>query len=272
MESWRQKTPANAVEIANLLLDAGAEVDAMADMYGGSTTLGLVATSIHPLQAGVQNALIEALLGRGAATDHAQAAGNRQGVVNGCLANGRPGAAEYLAERGARLDLEGAAGVGRIGVVKEFFREDGQLKSGATREQAQSGLQWACQYGRTAVAEFLLERGLDGGELHRGQTALHWAAYGGHADIVKALLRHGPAVDLRDEAFGNTPLGWALYGWTHPPIEGTSGRFYEVVAALTAAGATVEPQNLPTAKVAADPKMAAALRYEAPTDVPSPDK
>jgi len=42
VEGWRQKTPDNAVAIANLLLAAGAEVDAMADMYGGSTTLGLV--------------------------------------------------------------------------------------------------------------------------------------------------------------------------------------------------------------------------------------
>ena len=61
VESWRQKTPANAVPVTEILLKAGADVDSVADMYGGSTTLGLVATSIHPLRAGVQDALMEML-------------------------------------------------------------------------------------------------------------------------------------------------------------------------------------------------------------------
>ena len=41
VEQDRQKTPRNVVEIARLLLTAGAEVDAEADLYGGGvTTLG----------------------------------------------------------------------------------------------------------------------------------------------------------------------------------------------------------------------------------------
>ena len=48
IEGFRQITPKNAVRIAGILLDAGAVVDAMGDMYEGSTTFGLVATSIHP--------------------------------------------------------------------------------------------------------------------------------------------------------------------------------------------------------------------------------
>jgi len=54
VEGYRQKTPANIVEITELLLHSGAKVDAEADVYGGgSTTLGLVATSVHPFRAGV---------------------------------------------------------------------------------------------------------------------------------------------------------------------------------------------------------------------------
>src|SRR5215510_11129907 len=54
VESWRQRPVKNAVRIAEILLDAGAEIDAPADMYkGGCTTLGLIATSIHPKTAGV---------------------------------------------------------------------------------------------------------------------------------------------------------------------------------------------------------------------------
>src|SRR6266852_2446136 len=45
VEGYRQKTPPNIVELAELLLDAGAEVDATADVYGGGcTALGLTAT------------------------------------------------------------------------------------------------------------------------------------------------------------------------------------------------------------------------------------
>jgi hypothetical protein len=70
VEGYRQKTPKNAVAVARLLLRAGAEVDAAADVYGGGcTTLGLVATSQHPLRAGVQNDLIDVLLEHGARLD-----------------------------------------------------------------------------------------------------------------------------------------------------------------------------------------------------------
>jgi hypothetical protein len=107
VENYRQKTPKNAARIAAMLLDGGAEVDAEADMYGGGcTTLGLVATSVHPERAGVQTALMQLLIDRGAAIDRPAAAGNRHSIVNGCLANGRPAAAAYLAARGAQLDVK----------------------------------------------------------------------------------------------------------------------------------------------------------------------
>ena len=55
VEDFRQKTPPNIVEIAGMLINAGADVNAASEAYGGgSTTLGLVATSIHPSAAGVQ--------------------------------------------------------------------------------------------------------------------------------------------------------------------------------------------------------------------------
>src|SRR5882672_5898704 len=62
VEDYRQKTPKNIVAIATLLLDAGADVDATAEMYGGgATTLGLTATSIYPFRAGVLAPLIDLL-------------------------------------------------------------------------------------------------------------------------------------------------------------------------------------------------------------------
>src|SRR5712691_5530244 len=53
VEGYRQKTPKNAVEIAKALLEAGAEVDALAAMYGGlCTTMSMLVSSCHPAQAG----------------------------------------------------------------------------------------------------------------------------------------------------------------------------------------------------------------------------
>ncbi len=133
-----------------MLLKAGAEVDAVADMYGGgATTLGLVTTSIHPKVAGVLHALIDVLLAHGARID-ARGSGHGHPLVNGCLANGRDDAAEFLASRGAPLDLEGAAGVGRLDIVKSFFNPDGSLKETATMAQMKDGFTWACEYGRTS--------------------------------------------------------------------------------------------------------------------------
>lgn len=209
VEDFRQKTPQNIVEIAGLLLDAGAEVSAESNAYRGRcTTLGLTATSCHPHNAGVQIPLIELLLERGAIIDGPDGYSG----VNGCLQNGRGEAAEFLAHRGARLDLEGAAGVGRLDVVQSFFRKDGGLKPPATQDQMRDGFAWACQFGRTEVVDFLLQRGMQAdAKLRHGETGLHWAAYGGHALIVRLLLDHGAPIDVKDDRYDGTPLDWALH-------------------------------------------------------------
>src|SRR5690348_7902913 len=129
VEGYRQKTPKNIVQIADLLLKSGAAVDAEADVYGGgSTTLGLAATSVHPEVAGVQEQLLQVLLDHGASIDKPNLAGNKHSAVMACLANGRPVAGEFLARHGAQLELESAAGLGRMDVVEAFFDADGSLK------------------------------------------------------------------------------------------------------------------------------------------------
>jgi ankyrin repeat protein len=260
VEDYRQRSPKNAVEISEVLLKAGADVNAVGDMYGGSTTLGLVATSIHPLVAGVQEALIDTLLAHGASFDGAVAPDYTAGsIVNACLANGRGRSAAYLAKRGARLDLEGAAGVGRLDVVESFFDRDGSLKAGATKEQMKSGFNWACEYGWLKVVDFLLQREIDVRERHRGETGLHWAAHEGHAEIVKLLLEHKAPVDVEDERWNGIPLEWALHGWRDPSPESVSDDHYQVVALLVAAGSKVSANWLASERVRADPRMLAAL-------------
>lgn len=262
IEGWRQRTPKNAVEIARMLLDAGADVEAGADMYGpGCTTLGLTATSMHPKNAGVLFDLLDLLLARGAKLT-VQGAGNAHELVRGCLANGRAEAAEYLAAKGAPLNLECAAGIGRLDLVRTFFNADGTLTPMATVKQLYDGFNWACEYGRTAVVEYLLDHGVDVSAQTEPRThiGLHWAAHGAHLDIVKALLARGPKLDARDKAFGATALGWAIHGWWEGRGEAARQEpYYEVVALLVAAGVPVEKQWLTAENKTAEPRLYAAL-------------
>lgn len=237
VEDFRQRTPENIVAIARMLLDAGAEVNAESDAYGGgSTTLGLTATSGHPERAEVQIPLMELLLDRGAAMD----VGKNSDVVV-CLRNGRAQAGEFLWGKGARLDLEGAAGVGALDTVRQFFTEDGALQSSATAQQLASGFSWACEFGRVNVVEFLLGHGMDADARVSadGQTGLHWAALGGHPEIVRMLLARGADVNAVETGYGGTPLEWAVYGYGHSADETDGDRYYTVVGVLVAAGAEI---------------------------------
>jgi hypothetical protein len=260
VEDFRQRTPHNSPEVAETLLRHGADVNAIGVMYGGSTTLGLVATSIHPERAGVQRALIDMLLANGATVDTAVAPGYTRGlIVNACLANGRADAAEFLASRGATLDLEGASGIGRVDLVRQFVDRSGHLLAGATESQLRAGFNWACEYGRPEVVEFLLRLPIDLRSKHDGQTGLHWAALGARTPIVRALLGAGFAVDIPDDRWESTPLGWALYGWAHRQSDAAVTDYYETVAALKAAGAEVRKAWIDDELVRRDARMVAAL-------------
>ncbi len=240
VEGYRQKTPKKIVKITELLLRAGAEVDAEADVYGGgATALGLAATSVHPETAGVQNELLQLLLDHGASLERSSAAGNRHRVVKGCLANGRGPAAEFLASRGAPLDLEEAAGAGRLDVVKTFFNAEGSLKN-ATKEQMQAGFGWACEYGHRNVVEFLIEKGVDLRAQSHGETGLHWAAVGGELETVKLLVARGAPLEEKN-SYDGTVLSQALWSAFNGPKPG----HLAVVEFLIAAGAKVDPEWQP---------------------------
>lgn len=221
VEEERQKTPANIVEIARLLLDSGADVNAACDAYGTECrTLDLAATSYHPLKAGVQIELLQLLLDRGASLDVPN-------LISACLGNCRLKAAEFLASQGAKIDLIGAAGLGDLAKAKELFRA-------ATTEQKHYALMWASEYGRIDVVEFLLA---NGGSLENytpdRQTPLHWAIIGGQVETVKLLLRHKAPLDARNK-YGGTPLGQAEWSLEHADeLE----RFRKIIEILKAAGA-----------------------------------
>jgi hypothetical protein len=67
VETWRQVVPSNLAAMTQLILDAGADVNATAKMYGGgSTTIGLLVTSAHPAAAGLTDDVASVLRSAGA--------------------------------------------------------------------------------------------------------------------------------------------------------------------------------------------------------------
>jgi ankyrin repeat protein len=70
---------------------------------------------------------------------------------------------------------------------------------------------------------------------HRG-TPLHWAAWHGNLDMVRALLRSNPPLEDADNDFHATPMGWATHGSQHG-WHRKSGNYPAVVEALLEAGA-----------------------------------
>src|SRR5262249_17504140 len=157
-----------------------------------------------PFAAGVQRDVIDVLLKFGARVDLPGSAGQNDTLVRSCLANGQPVAAEYLAARGAVLNLEGAAGLGRLDDVK-------RLLSGSTPAEVIAAFSMACAYGRAKVVDLLVTRG--DVDVHvelrshgEGHTGLHVAAFHGQSEAVKTLLQHGARVGVIDKTWKTTPL------------------------------------------------------------------
>jgi ankyrin repeat protein len=183
--------------------------------------------------------LIQLLLDHGAEIDHQTSAGNRQSSVLGALANGCGEAASYLADRGARLGLEAAAGVGRLDVVK------GYLKKRPAKKRLRTAFLYACGYGQNDVVEFLLDQGVDladgGGD---GQTPLHVAVIHENLEMVKFLLKRNAPLESRN-MYGGTVLGQTLWSAAHG---GDPKLYAEIIETLIAAGAKVPPRHVPVNK------------------------
>lgn len=68
-----------------------------------------------------------------------------------------------------------------------------------------------------------------------GGTALHWAAFHGNIEMVSELLHYKPDLTLRDHRYHATALGWAEYG-SENSWRRASGDYPATIAALRDAG------------------------------------
>ncbi len=188
-----ERLPANLIEVVRALLEAGAE--------GNDGALSLVASGRQAREQGLQTAMIELLVSRGA---------NPGGAVGPALAHGEFEAADALIRLGAPLTFEAAAALERI-------EEARRQLAGANPEERHRALAMAAGFGHAAIVKMLLESGEDPNRFnpagyHSHSTPLHQAALNGHLEVVEALLEHRAKPDSKDVLWQGTPLDWAEYG------------------------------------------------------------
>ncbi|NBD23986.1 ankyrin repeat domain-containing protein [Paenibacillus glycinis] len=217
------------LETGQALVEAGADVNARAiDPERGETGLQWAASNDDADLAGF-------LLDAGAPIDglHDDRRPLAQSIWYGCRQ-----VTDLLVRRGAALDLELAAAVGRADLLPSYFGADGELLPSAGRhrepvnvpipggakpeELLQQALIYAAIGGSTASAVYLLDRGADvngvpSGFDRTGASALHWAAAGDNAALAELLLARGANLSLRDARYGGTPLDWAEH-FEHPEM------------------------------------------------------
>jgi ankyrin repeat protein len=211
VEGYRQKSPPNAVQIARMLLEAGADADALATMYGGAcTTMNMLVSSSHPAEAGVQVPLVELLLDFGANVD-GSGKGNWTSPLMTALVFGYSDVAEALVRRGARVTtLPAAAGLGRLAEATQFVAT-------ASAEERHCALALSAQQGHAEIVRLLLDAGEDPDRFnpeghHAHSTPMHQAALAGHLNVVRLLVERGARLDVEDKIWEGTPLGWAEHG------------------------------------------------------------
>ncbi|HKP73999.1 MAG TPA: ankyrin repeat domain-containing protein [Longimicrobiaceae bacterium] len=210
-----QRLPANVVELARVLLDAGAEVDAETIGPNGGTTMGLLITSKQASDRGFSGPLMDLLLERGARLDL-----HRPDALDPALANHAPRAAERMIELGAKADIFAAAALGRLDLLRAMFGADGRLLARPRRRgrlmSARDAIGLAMLYayvaGRREAVDFLLEK--DGNWNMTGVnngTAMHRAAWDGDLEMVQRLIARGADIYNRDNPWDSTPLSWAQH-------------------------------------------------------------
>jgi hypothetical protein len=101
----------------------------------------------------------------------------------------------------------------------------------------------AARNNETAAVRAMLKAGLpvDARGQHNA-TPLHWAAFHGNLEMIRAILPYGPPLEVTDADFNGTPLGWAIYGSREGWYRQT-GDYGGTVETLVAAGACL-PERL----------------------------
>lgn len=224
IENELQKSPTNAAQIAQLLLDSGADPNSPAYLYGDDAfVLDLLASSVHPCLAGVQPSLIKTLVNGGAKINGQHSDGSPLGLA---LGFGYTGVAEMLYQLGARVDnILYAAGLGLLELINERESDSAFLNYKSNNGDRVGAFTWpppqlenplinpliyAAFHNRLEVVQYFLNKGINPNfctKMH--QTPLHFAAYMGHMDTVQLLIQSGANPSPMEDQWNSVPAGWA---------------------------------------------------------------
>ncbi len=220
----------NKVEMAQVLIDAGAEINGP---LSACASINNVEVAVALLDAGAE------INGIGGWSPLEEALYWSSNDVR-----------DLLLERGASVhNLRIAAGLGRTDFIESFFNIDGSVRPEAgkiawpfgdpqdsnlpprTKNELQAKIDawsnesqniinnafiYACMHNRVAAANLLLEKGAEINAIPPGfdyaGTGLHNAAVNGHQAMVEFLIERGADANVRDEKVNGTPAGWAEYG------------------------------------------------------------
>ncbi|KAI1512286.1 Ankyrin repeat domain protein [Pyrenophora tritici-repentis] len=215
-------------QVVKTLLDAGAEVNAQGGRYGNA----LQAAS----ERGYEQ-VVKMLLDKGAEVN---AQGRRYGnALYAASCRGHEQVVKMLLDKGAEVNAQGrgygnalqaASAQGHEQVVKTLLDKGAEVN-------AQGGgygnaLEAASDGGHEQVVKMLLDKGAEVNAQGRGYgNALQAASYGGHEQVVKTLLDAGAEVNVQGGEYGNA-LQAASYGGHE-----------QVVKTLLDAGAEVNAQG-----------------------------
>ena len=95
------------------------------------------------------------------------------------------------------------------------------------------------------AVKLLLEAGWPANPaMDNNQTALHYAAWHGNLPMVQALVKHNAPINICETEHGGSPLAWALHGSLNGWHRDT-GDYPAVTRALLAAGAPIPQPEYP---------------------------
>jgi hypothetical protein len=115
-------------------------------------------------------------------------------------------------------------------------------------EALNEALSCACFNGKTQVADFLLNHGVDPAAGDKtGSNAFHWAADRGQLDTVRLLIEHKAPLEVKN-MYGGTVLGATVWSAIHE----TRPHHVAIIEALIEAGARIEGAGYPTGNEAVD--------------------
>ena len=220
----------NNVDMAKLLIDAGAEINGPLVACASGNNVEVAA----------------ALLDAGASINGI----GSWSPLEEALYWGSNDVRDLLVERGASVyNLRIASGLGRVDLIESFFNSDGSLKPEAgeihwpfedpltsnlpkpVKQQLQAktdewshhstniinnGFVYACMHNHIEAAKLLLAKGAEINAIppgfHYPGTALHNAAVNGHRPMVEFLIEQGADANTKDQERGGLASGWAAYG------------------------------------------------------------